>query len=129
MDPRGRTAIVTGASAGIGKALARAFVSGGANVVLASRNVQALNSLANELGQEQTLVVPTDVTQRDQIDALVDRTVERFGRLDVLVNNAGVGLNSSVADLNPDEFQRLFQVNLRGPLYALQDAIRTMRKS
>jgi NAD(P)-dependent dehydrogenase (short-subunit alcohol dehydrogenase family) len=129
MDPRGRTAIVTGASAGIGKALARAFVSGGANVVLASRNVQALNSLANELGQEQTLVVPTDVTQRDQIDALVDRTVERFGRLDVLVNNAGVGLNSSVADLNPDEFQRLFQVNLMGPLYGMQAAIRTMRKT
>ncbi len=121
--------IVTGASAGIGKALARAFVSGGANVVLASRNVQALNSLANELGQEQTLVVPTDVTQRDQIDALVDRTVERFGRLDVLVNNAGVGLNSSVADLNPDEFQRLFQVNLMGPLYGMQAAIRTMRKT
>jgi NAD(P)-dependent dehydrogenase (short-subunit alcohol dehydrogenase family) len=129
MDPRGRTVIVTGASAGIGKALARAFVSGGANVVLASRNVQALNSLANELGQEQTLVVPTDVTQRDQIDALVDRTVERFGRLDVLVNNAGVGLNSSVADLNPDEFQRLFQVNLMGPLYGMQAAIRTMRKT
>jgi NAD(P)-dependent dehydrogenase (short-subunit alcohol dehydrogenase family) len=129
MDPRGRTVIVTGASAGIGKALARAFVSGGANVVLASRNVQALNSLANELGQEQTLVVPTDVTQQDQIDALVDRTVERFGRLDVLVNNAGVGLNSSVADLNPDEFQRLFQVNLMGPLYGMQAAIRTMRKT
>lgn len=97
--------------------------------MLASRNVQALNSLANELGQEQTLVVPTDVTQRDQIDALVDRTVERFGRLDVLVNNAGVGLNSSVADLNPDEFQRLFQVNLMGPLYGMQAAIRTMRKT
>jgi NAD(P)-dependent dehydrogenase (short-subunit alcohol dehydrogenase family) len=129
MDPRGRTVIVTGASAGIGKALARAFVAGGANVVLASRNVQALNSLANELGQEQTLVVPTDVTQRDQVDALVDRTVERFGRLDVLVNNAGVGLMSSVADLDPDEFQQLFQVNLLGPLHGMQAAIRAMRKT
>jgi NAD(P)-dependent dehydrogenase (short-subunit alcohol dehydrogenase family) len=129
MDPRGRTVIVTGASAGIGKALARAFVSGGANVVLASRNVQALNSLANELGQEQTLVVPTDVTQRDQIDALVDRTVERFGRLDVLVNNAGVGLYTSVADVDPDDFQRLFQVNLMGPLHGMQAAVRTMRKT
>jgi NAD(P)-dependent dehydrogenase (short-subunit alcohol dehydrogenase family) len=129
MDPRGRTVIVTGASAGIGKALARAFVSVGANVVLAARNVQALDSLANELGQEQTLVVPTDVTQRDQINALVDRTVERFGRLDVLVNNAGVGLSSSVADLDPDEFQRLFQINLMGPLHGMQAAIRTMRKT
>ena len=121
--------IVTGTSAGIGKALARAFVSGGANVVLASRNVEALNSLANELGQKQTLVVPTDVTQRDQIEVLVDRTVDQFGRLDVLVNNAGVGLYSSVADLDPDDFQRLFQVNLMGPLLGMQAAIRTMRKT
>jgi NAD(P)-dependent dehydrogenase (short-subunit alcohol dehydrogenase family) len=129
MDLRGKTVIVTGALAGIGEALARAFVTAGANVVLASRNVDALNSLANELGQEQTLVVPTDVTQRDQVEALVNRTVERFGRLDVLVNNAGVGLMSSVADLDPDEFQQLFQVNLMGPLLGMQAAIRAMRKT
>ena len=129
MDLRGKTVIVTGASAGIGEALARAFVTAGANVVLASRNVEALNSLANELGKEQTLVVPTDVTQRDQVEALVNRTVERFGRLDVLVNNAGVGLMSSVADLDPDEFQQLFQVNLMGPLLGMQAAIRAMRKT
>ena len=121
--------IVTGASAGIGEALARAFVTAGANVVLASRNVEALNALSNELGQEQTLVVPTDVTQRDQVEALVNRTVERFGRLDVLVNNAGVGLMSGVADLDPDEFQQLFQVNLMGPLLGMQAAIRAMRKT
>jgi len=129
MDLRGKTVIVTGASAGIGEALARAFVTAGANVVLASRNVEALNSLANELGHEQTLEVPTDVTQRDQVEALVNRTVERFGRLDVLVNNAGVGLMSSVADLDPDEFQQLFQVNLMGPLLGMQAAIRAMRKT
>jgi len=104
-------------------------VTAGANVVLASRNVEALNSLANELGQEQTLVVPADVTQREQVEALVNRTVERFGRLDVLVNNAGVGLMSSVADLDPDEFQQLFQVNLMGPLLGMQAAIRAMRKT
>jgi len=129
MDVRGKTVIVTGASAGIGEALARALVAAGANVVLASRNVEALNSLANELGQEQTLVVPTDVSQREQVEALVNRTVERFGRLDVLVNNAGVGLMSSVADLDPDEFQQLFQVNLMGPLLGMQAAIRAMRKT
>jgi NAD(P)-dependent dehydrogenase (short-subunit alcohol dehydrogenase family) len=129
MDVRGKTVIVTGASAGIGEALARALLAAGANVVLASRNVEALNSLANELGQEQTLVVPTDVTQREQVEALVNRTVERFGRLDVLVNNAGVGLMSSVADLDPDEFQQLFQVNLMGPLLGMQAAIRAMRKT
>ena len=129
MDLQGKTVIVTGASAGIGEALARAFVTAGANVVLASRTVEALSSLANELGQEQTLVVPTDVTQRDQVEALVNRTVDRFGRLDVLVNNAGVGLMSSVADLDPDEFQQLFQVNLMGPLFGMQAAIRAMRKT
>ncbi len=129
MDPRGKTVIVTGASAGIGQALARAFVAAGANVVLAARNLEALQLLAKELGQEQTLVVPTDVTRREQVDALVGRTVERFGRLDVLVNNAGIGMMSTVADLDPDEFLQLFQVNLMGPLLGMQAAIRAMRKT
>lgn len=128
MEPRGSTVIVTGASSGIGKALAQAFAEEGANVALASRNVQALNSVADAIGRERTLVVPTDVTRREQVDALVDRTLERFGKLDVLVNNAGIGLMGSVADLDPDKFRELFEVNLMGPLYGMQAAIRAMRQ-
>jgi NAD(P)-dependent dehydrogenase (short-subunit alcohol dehydrogenase family) len=129
MDLQGKTVIVTGASSGIGEAASRAFVKAGANVVLASRNQAALAALAAELGLERSLAVATDVTKRDQVDAMVQRAVERFGRLDVIVNNAGVGLRANIADLDPAEFERLFQVNLMGPLYGMQAAIRAMRQT
>jgi len=129
MDLQGKTVIVTGASSGIGEAVARAFVEAGANVVLAARNETALAALAKELGNGRALAVATDVTKRDQVEAMVDRAVGRFGRLDVIVNNAGVGIRANLANLDPTEFERLFQVNMMGPLYGMQAAIRAMRKS
>src|SRR5580700_11119903 len=128
MDLQGKTVITTGASSGIGEVVSRAFAAAGANVVLASRNQVALAALERELGHERSLAVATDVTVRGQVEALVERAVERFGRLDVMVNNAGIGLRASVADLDPAAFERLFQVNLMGSLYGMQAAIRAMRK-
>jgi NAD(P)-dependent dehydrogenase (short-subunit alcohol dehydrogenase family) len=129
MDLQVKTVIVTGASSGIGEAASRAFAAAGANVVLAARTQEALSALARELGPERTLALATDVTVREQVDALVERAVERFGRLDVIVNNAGVGFRASITDLDPDRFEQLFQVNLMGPIYGMQAAIRAMRKT
>lgn len=129
MDPQGKTVIVTGASSGIGAASARAFAAAGANLVLAARNRPAIESLAAEIGSERALAVETDVTRRDQVEAMVDAAVERFGRLDILVNNAGVGLRGPIESMDPQDFERLFQVNLMGPLLGMQAAIRAMRRT
>jgi NAD(P)-dependent dehydrogenase (short-subunit alcohol dehydrogenase family) len=129
VDLQGKTVIVTGASSGIGEAAARAFSAAGANVVLAARNRRALDSLADQLGRERTLVAVTDVTERDQVEAMVGAAVERFGRLDILVNNAGVGLRGAIDTIDPADFELLFQVNLMGPLHAMQTGIRAMKKT
>ena len=128
MELHDRVVVITGASMGIGAATARAFVAAGANVVLAARSGEALAALANELGPERALAVPTDITDRAQVEALVRQALERFGAIDILVNNAGVGLSGSVASLDPAAFQAIFATNVLGPLYAMQAAIPHLRK-
>lgn len=120
-----RTAIVTGASSGIGEATARRLAQGGYNVVLAARRADRLQDLAAELG-EKALAVPTDVTDPAACEALVSQTVERFGALDVLVNNAGIGLYSTIAEADPDDWRKMFDVNVLGVLYSTRAAIRYM---
>lgn len=129
MDPQGKTVIVTGASSGIGEAAARAFAAASSNVVLAARNRAKLDTIAAELGGNRARAVTADVSQRDQVEALVAAAVARFGRLDILVNNAGVGLRAPIDTVDPADFERLFHVNLMGPLLCTQAAIRAMRKT
>jgi len=121
----GKTAVVTGASSGIGEATARVLSAKGCNVVLAARREERLNALAAELG-EGALAAPTDVTDPADCAALVARTVERFGSLDVLINNAGLGLYASVADGEPEDWRRMFDVNVLGVLYVTRAAVRHM---
>jgi short-subunit dehydrogenase len=125
----GRTAIVTGASSGIGRQTAREFARRRAHVVLASRNRDKLEALAAELADYpgRRLVVPTDVTDRLAVEALVRRTVEEFDSLDVLVNNAGVGLFASMADGSLDNMHHLFNVNFWGAVHCIQAAVPYMR--
>jgi NADP-dependent 3-hydroxy acid dehydrogenase YdfG len=121
----GKSAIVTGASSGIGEATARLLAKAGCNVVLAARREERLNSLAAELG-ERTFAAPTDVTDPASCAALVARAIEHFGSLEVLINNAGLGLYGSVAEGDPEDWRRMFEVNVLGVLYTNRAAVRHM---
>ena len=125
MTLAGKTAVVTGASSGIGEATARLLTGEGCNVVLAARREDRLKSLAAELG-EGALAAPTDVTDPAACAALVARTVERFGSLEILVNNAGLGLYGSIPEGDPDDWRRMFDVNVLGVLYSTRAAVRHM---
>lgn len=130
MRLEGRTVVITGASSGIGRAAALAFTRRRAHVVLASRNRDKLRELASELSDYpgRRLVVPTDVTDRLAVEALVRRTVEEFDSLDVLVNNAGVGLFAPIADGSLDNMRHLFNVNLWGAIHCIQASVPYMRR-
>jgi clavulanate-9-aldehyde reducatase len=125
MTLTGKTAVVTGASSGIGEATARLLAHNGCNVVLAARREDRLKSLAAELG-EGALAFPTDVTDHAACEAVVSRAAESFGSVDVLVANAGLGLDGSVVDGDPEGWRRMFEVNVLGVLYATRAAVRHM---
>src|SRR6266508_3075943 len=117
-----KVAIVTGASLGIGRATALALAEQGASVALASRNGEALSTLAEELKHQgrQALVIPTDVTQRDQVEALVREVVGQWGRVDILISNAGEYIRAPITDLNPVDLQRSLDVNFFGGVYCVK---------
>lgn len=114
MELSNRVAIVTGASEGIGQALARLLASEGAQVALAARSEAKLKALAAELGEERALAVPTDVIQSAHRQRLVAKTVERFGGLDLLVNNAGIGMYALVEETDWQHLREMWEVNFFG---------------
>jgi NADP-dependent 3-hydroxy acid dehydrogenase YdfG len=118
----GRTAFITGASRGIGAAVARKLSEQGVRLGLASRS-------GDDLGLPDALGVECDVTSPDQVDAAVAATVERFGGLDVLVNNAGVGAYGPYLELDPQHLEEMIDVNLKGTLYAVRSALPHLLKS
>ncbi|HYO72361.1 MAG TPA: SDR family oxidoreductase, partial [Archangium sp.] len=122
---QGSVVVITGASSGIGRATALAFARHGAKVVLAARNPQPLHEVASqcaELGGE-ALVVPTDVTDEAAVKELAHRAVERFGRLDVWVNNAAVTGFGFFEDTPPDVFRRIIDTNFFGYVHGARAAL------
>ncbi|MCG1003623.1 MULTISPECIES: SDR family oxidoreductase [Halobacterium] len=123
-----QVAIVTGASSGIGEATAKALASRGARVVVAARREDELQDLREQITADdgEALVVPTDITNDDDIDALVDATLDEYGRIDILVNNAGVMPLSHIADVDRETLQTTIDVNLSGLVKLTHAVIPTM---
>ncbi|MDP6110785.1 MAG: SDR family oxidoreductase [Planctomycetota bacterium] len=125
-----KIAIITGAGTGIGKGIARAFGREGAKLVIASRKEENLNAAAEELRPQgvEVLVVRTDVTDEEQVAALFARTMDVFGRVDILVNNSGVFDGGPLEELSLETWQKVIGVNLTGPFLCSREAMKIMKK-
>jgi NAD(P)-dependent dehydrogenase (short-subunit alcohol dehydrogenase family) len=128
---REQVVVVTGASSGLGRAIARGAAGRGARVVLAARNREALDNAVAEVeaAGSEALAVPTDVAEREQVEALVSRAVERFGRIDTFVANAIVTVYAEVSALESDELRRVFDVNFFAVAYGFWASLPHLRES
>ncbi len=126
MDVEGNVVLVTGASEGIGAATARLLADRGARVALAARSADKLAQLSGEL--KDSFAIQADMSEPESIIAMVDATVEHYGRIDVLVNNAGRALRAPLAEVKIADFQDIVELNVYGPLLAMQAVIPHMRQ-
>ena len=113
-----RVALVTGGSKGLGKAMADGLASAGANVVLVARTEDEVNAAAAEIGEThgaKTIGLVADVTNPDDVDRVVQTTIDEFGKVDILINNAGVNIRGPIEELSLDDFRQTFAVNVDGP--------------
>jgi len=126
MNIKDKVVIVTGASSGIGLATAKLLSQARAKVVLAARSKEKIIKLSKEL--PNSLAIPTDMTNESQIKAMVAKTVSHFGRIDILINNAGRGYDASIQDIDMNSFRELFELDVAGPLMAMQAVLPVMKK-
>jgi short-subunit dehydrogenase len=126
----GQCAIVTGASKGIGRAVAMAIAAAGSDVVLAARNRADLEAVARQIEARGRvpLIVPTDVSDAKQVDAMAAKAIERFGRIDTLINNAGIGHFGPVDELPVEKFDEMVAINLRGPFLCTRAVVPAMKR-
>lgn len=126
MNVKDKVVVVTGASSGIGQATARLLSEKGAKVVLAARSIKKLENLAKTL--PQSLAVKTDVTKKLELKNLVQKTLKQFGRIDILINNAGRGYDAKFEQIDLKKMHYLIELNLIGPISLMQQAIPIMKK-
>lgn len=131
MSMDNQVAIVTGASRGIGRGIAAAFARAGATVIAGARNPESVHEWLGAEGLSESRVVPTalDVTQRSSIDAVVEQTAERLGRIDVLVNNAGITRDTLVMSMEDEQFDEVINTNLRGAFQLTRAVMRYMLRA
>jgi NAD(P)-dependent dehydrogenase (short-subunit alcohol dehydrogenase family) len=123
-DLTGRVAVVTGASSGLGERFARVLLAAGADVVAVARRTDRLESLA--AGSDRVLAVPADMAVPEQVERIVPATLERFGRVDVVINNAGLGMPAPAVSEDLDSFRYTFDVNLVGAFHLARLAAKPM---
>jgi NADP-dependent 3-hydroxy acid dehydrogenase YdfG len=119
----GKVVVITGASSGLGEATARHLAKERAKLVIGARRVDRLKALAKDLDLPDSAVVETDVTKREDVERLVGRAVELHGRIDVMLNNAGLMPQSLLEKLKVDEWERMVDVNIKGVLYGIAAAL------
>lgn len=126
----GKVLVITGASSGMGAATARDLAAQGAKVILGARRADRLDALVNEITDAggEAIAVATDVTKRADVQNLVDKAVEAFGRIDVLFNNAGLMPLSPLESLRVDEWDQMIDVNMKGTLYGIAAALPYMKE-
>ena len=126
----GQTAVITGGAQGLGFAIAQRFVAEGARVVLGDVNLEATEAAAKQLGGETVAAaVRCDVTSADDVDTLVDSAVDRFGRLDIMVNNAGITRDATMRKMTEEQFDQVIAVHLKGTWNGLRKAAAIMREN
>ena len=128
---KGRVAVVTGASRGIGAAIAEALAAEGCRLALAARSADRLEKVAEDLRMRysvEVLSVPTDISEESQARKLIETAAAHFGGVNILINNAGMGIYGAVDELHLDDLRHVFEVNFFGPLAALQAAVQVMRR-
>lgn len=118
-----KVVVITGASSGLGEATARLLTQQGAKVVLGARRIDRLDALAKELNLPEGAIMQTDVTQAGQVQALVDQAVRLHGRIDVILNNAGLMPQSLFENLKIEDWDRMIDVNIKGVLYGIAAAL------
>lgn len=130
VDLTGKTAIVTGGGKGIGRAIALGLADAGAKVVIAARTASEIEAVAEEIRSNggEAIAQVTDLTQSDQIDAVVEATLKAFGRIDIVVNNAARSFLRSLLDLREDGFDKIFDTNVKGTFLLSRAAAKVMKE-